>query len=232
MSSSHSDSAIVLSAARRRAVTAALMVGTFLGSLDVTVVGTAMPTIAGKLGGVELYGWVFSSYLLASTVTVPIYGRLADLWGRRPAYLLGLSIFLVGSLACGLSSSMPMLVAARLVQGLGAGALVPVTLVVVDVAVERRPPGFFPGPPPPGVVVCGAAGGPGRAPPRARGSRLDLLGAVVVSAATSCLLLGAKSLEEGGALRGLAQIAAGLALSWCFVGVERRAAANVDAGRS
>lgn len=112
-------------------MTIALLCGTFLGSLDVTVVGTAMPTIAGELRGLSLYGWVFSAYLLASTVTVPIYGKLADLWGRRPAYLLGAGIFLAGSVACGLAPSMGALVAARALQGIGAGALIPITLVAI-----------------------------------------------------------------------------------------------------
>ncbi len=107
------------------------MVGTFLGSLDVTIVGTAMPSIASKLGGLALYGWAFSAYMLASTVTVPVYGRLADVWGRKPAYLLGLVAFVVGSIACALAWSMPALVAARALQGLGAGAIVPLTLVAV-----------------------------------------------------------------------------------------------------
>jgi EmrB/QacA subfamily drug resistance transporter len=107
------------------------MVGTFLGSLDVTIVGTAMPSIAAKLGGLGLYGWAFSAYMLASTVTVPVYGRLADVWGRKPAYLLGLVAFVVGSVACAVAWSMPVLVAARGLQGLGAGAIVPLTLVAV-----------------------------------------------------------------------------------------------------
>jgi EmrB/QacA subfamily drug resistance transporter len=120
-----------LSPRRRLVVTVALLCGTFLGSLDVTVVGTAMPTIAAELHGLRLYGWVFSAYLLASTVTVPIYGKLADLWGRRPAYLLGAGVFLLGSVACGLAPSMGALVAARALQGVGAGALVPITLVAI-----------------------------------------------------------------------------------------------------
>lgn len=116
---------------RRLVVTVALLCGTFLGSLDVTVVGTAMPTIAAELGGLSLYGWVFGAYLLASTVTVPIYGKLADQWGRRPAYLVGTGIFLVGSVVCGVATSMEALVVGRAVQGVGAGALIPITLVAI-----------------------------------------------------------------------------------------------------
>jgi EmrB/QacA subfamily drug resistance transporter len=98
--------------------------------MDVTVVGTALPRVAGQLGGLELYPWVFSLYLLASTVTVPIWGKLADLAGRRPAFLGGISLFLVGSLACGAAPSMGWLVAARLLQGLGAGSIMPLTMTV------------------------------------------------------------------------------------------------------
>ncbi|MFO0549075.1 MAG: MFS transporter [Polyangiaceae bacterium] len=118
------------------------MAGTFLASLDVTVVGVAMPTIAAKLGRLDLYGWVFSIYLFLSTVTVPLYGRLADGWGTRRTYLAGLAVFVVGSLACGLAPSMPALVAARAIQGVGAGALVPVTLIAIgrmyEVTVRAR----------------------------------------------------------------------------------------------
>src|SRR5258707_14778377 len=103
--------------ARRWPTVIALLVGTFLSSLDVTVVGTAMPRIVSELRGMALYGWVFSGYLLASTATVPIYGKLADLIGRRRTYFAGLGLFLIGSALCGAATSMPMLVAARVVQG-------------------------------------------------------------------------------------------------------------------
>lgn len=119
-----------MTGARRLTTTIALLVGTFLASLDVTVVGTAMPTIVGELGGLDLYGWVFASYLLTSTVTVPLYGKLSDRWGRKPTYLLGCGLFLAGSVACALSWSMPVLIAARALQGVGAGAIVPTTMTL------------------------------------------------------------------------------------------------------
>jgi EmrB/QacA subfamily drug resistance transporter len=109
----------------------ALLVGTFLSSLDVTVVGTAMPRIVSELKGMALYGWVFSGYLLASTATVPIYGKLADLIGRRITYFIGLGLFLAGSFLCGAATTMPMLVAARVLQGAGGGALFPVTQTIM-----------------------------------------------------------------------------------------------------
>src|SRR5512132_389338 len=85
----------------RRLVTVALFVATFLVSLDTAVISTAMPTVIGQIGGIHLYAWVFSAYLLTSTVTVPIYGKLADLYGRKPVFLIATSIFMVSSMLCG-----------------------------------------------------------------------------------------------------------------------------------
>src|SRR5436305_14006598 len=100
-------------------ITIALMLGMSLASLDITIVGTAMPSIVGKLGGITLYSWVFSVYLLASTTTVPIYGKLADLFGRKPIFLFGTALFLIGSIASGASQSMEQLIVFRAIQGLG-----------------------------------------------------------------------------------------------------------------
>ena len=116
--------------ARRRRVTFALVLVTALASFESTVVSTAMPTIIGDLGGLPLYSWVFSVYLLTSTVMMPIYGRLADIYGRRLILLTAISVFLVGAVACGFATTMPRLIAARAVQGLGAAGLVPVALTV------------------------------------------------------------------------------------------------------
>ena len=113
------------------AVTVAVIMATFLAALDTTVVGTAMPTIIGRLGGLSIYSWTFSAYLLTSTTTVPIYGRLADIYGRRPVFLAGASIFLAGSALCGTAGSMEQLILFRGVQGLGAGAVLPVSITVV-----------------------------------------------------------------------------------------------------
>ena len=110
---------------------ASLMLGVALTALDTTIVGTAMPTIVGQLGGVELYSWVVASYLLTSTTTVPLYGRLADMYGRKPIFLFGIAVFLVGSALCGLSGSMEQLIAFRALQGLGAGAVLPMAMTIV-----------------------------------------------------------------------------------------------------
>jgi MFS family permease len=117
--------------ARRRAVTFALALISATAALEGTVVSTAMPTIVGDLQGLSLYSWVFSVFLLTSTVTMPLYGRLADLHGRRRVLLLATSLFLIGGLACAFARSMPQLVAARGLQGLGAGGLLPVAIAVV-----------------------------------------------------------------------------------------------------
>src|SRR4051794_17419091 len=102
-----------------------------LAALDATIVGTAMPTIVGELRGLSLYSWVFTVYLLTSTTSVPIYGKLADLYGRKPVLLAGSAIFVIGSALCGRAESMTALVAFRAVQGLGAGAIIPVTMTIV-----------------------------------------------------------------------------------------------------
>ena len=116
--------------ARRRAVTIALLLVTALSSFESTVVSTAMPTIIGELHGLPLYSWVFSIYLLASTITMPIYGRLADIYGRRRVLMSATVVFLAGAVACALARSMPQLIVARGLQGLGAGGLIPIALTV------------------------------------------------------------------------------------------------------
>lgn len=122
------------------AVTVAVILATFLAALDTTVVGTAMPTIIGALGGLGLYSWVFSAYLLTSTTTVPVYGRVADTYGRKPVFAVGATLFLLGSALCGTATSMEQLILFRALQGLGAGAVVPVSITVVgDIyTIERR----------------------------------------------------------------------------------------------
>ena len=110
----------------RRLITVALFVATFLVSLDASVVATAMPTVIGQIGGIELYAWVFAAYLLTSTVTVPIYGKLADLFGRKPVFLFSIAVFMVGSMLCGQAQTMQQLIVFRLLQGLGAGGVLPI----------------------------------------------------------------------------------------------------------
>ena len=116
---------------QRMVVTAGVMTGMFLAALEATVVGTAMPTVIASLGGLQHYSWVFSAYLLTSTVTVPVWGKLSDLYGRRRLYQIGVGIFLLGSILSGISTSMFQLIIFRAIQGLGAGALVPLAMTIV-----------------------------------------------------------------------------------------------------
>ncbi|MFZ0216991.1 MAG: MDR family MFS transporter [Candidatus Dormiibacterota bacterium] len=110
---------------------AGLMVSLLVAAMDSTVVGTALPTIARELGGFSLYSWVFTGYLLTSTTSVPLWGRLADIVGRRTILLLGLAVFVGGSVLCGLSPSMPFLIAFRVLQGIGAGCVQPLVFTIV-----------------------------------------------------------------------------------------------------
>jgi EmrB/QacA subfamily drug resistance transporter len=115
----------------RMRVLGAVMVGVFLAALDQTVVGTALPRIITDLGGNDLFTWAFTAYLLTATISGPLYGKLSDLFGRRPIFLFGIGVFMVGSLLSGLSQEMWQLVAARGVQGLGAGALFPIAMATI-----------------------------------------------------------------------------------------------------
>nr|WP_295973158.1 MDR family MFS transporter [uncultured Bacillus sp.] len=112
-------------------VLASIMLAMYMGAIEGTIVSTAMPAIAGDLGDFSLYSWVFSAYLLMHTVTVLIYGKLSDLYGRKPVINVGITVFIIGSLLCGLAKSMTMLIVYRLVQGLGAGAVTSIATTIV-----------------------------------------------------------------------------------------------------
>jgi EmrB/QacA subfamily drug resistance transporter len=120
-----------LSPNRIRITTVAVLAGMFLAAVDGTVVATSMPTVARELHGLSLYAWVATVYLLTEVATIPLWGKLADMFGRKPAFIAGMTIFLAGSVACGLSSSMLELVAFRGLQGIGAGALIPVAQTIL-----------------------------------------------------------------------------------------------------
>ncbi|SHK43734.1 drug resistance transporter, EmrB/QacA subfamily [Pseudonocardia thermophila] len=115
----------------RGPVLLAAMLATALIAIDSTIISTAVPSIVADIGGFTEFPWLFSCYLLAQAVTVPVYGKLADLFGRRPVLLIGIGVFLVGSVLCGLAWAMPVLIAARVVQGLGAGAIQPMAVTIV-----------------------------------------------------------------------------------------------------
>ncbi len=107
-----------------------LMLSTSLVALDSTIVATAVPSIVADLGGFSQFPWLFSVYLLAQAVSVPVYGKLADMFGRKPVMLFGIGLFLLGSILCGVAWSMPALIAFRAVQGLGAGAVQPMSITI------------------------------------------------------------------------------------------------------
>lgn len=112
-------------------VTIAIFIATFMTAIEGTIVSTAMPTIVGSLHGVRLMNWIFSIYLLTNAMATPIYGKFSDRIGRKPVLLLGLTIFIGGSLLSGLSQSMPVLIICRAIQGIGAGAIMPVTFTII-----------------------------------------------------------------------------------------------------
>jgi EmrB/QacA subfamily drug resistance transporter len=115
----------------RRLVLAAVMMAIFMAAIDLSIVATAMPTIVADLGGFNLFSWTFAAYLLAQAVTIPIYGRLADLYGRKRVFFAGASLFLLGSTLCGLAWGMIPLILFRALQGAGAGAVQPIATTIV-----------------------------------------------------------------------------------------------------
>ncbi|MGC5305622.1 MDR family MFS transporter [Micromonospora zamorensis] len=122
-----------------------LMTGMLLAALDQTIVGTALPTIVGELGGINHYSWVVTAYLLASTASTPLYGKMADLYGRRPVFLFSIGTFLVGSLLAGLSQNMTQLIVTRGIQGLGAGGLLTLAFTIISDVVSPRERGRYQG---------------------------------------------------------------------------------------
>jgi EmrB/QacA subfamily drug resistance transporter len=116
---------------RRALVTLGVLGGSFLAAMEATIVATAMPTVVAQFGGLAHYSWVFSGYMLTSTVTTPVWGRLADVYGRRRPYIVALALFVLGSLLCGMASSMAQLIAFRTLQGIGAGGLLPIGMVII-----------------------------------------------------------------------------------------------------
>lgn len=115
----------------RKLVTGALALAMFLAALEATAVGTAMPTVVADLGGVSRYSWVFSAYLLASTTTVPMFGKLADLFGRLRIITICVFLFLLGAALCGMAQTFPQLILFRAIQGIGAGGVIPVAITIV-----------------------------------------------------------------------------------------------------
>jgi EmrB/QacA subfamily drug resistance transporter len=127
------------------AIYSGLMAALLLASLDQTIVATALPRIVSDLGGLGLYSWAFTAYVLAMTVTVPLYGKLGDVYGSKPLFVFAIGIFLLGSMLCGLAWSMPVLIAFRAVQGIGAGGLFALTHATIGRIVPPRSRGRWQG---------------------------------------------------------------------------------------
>lgn len=116
---------------RKLVVTTALFIATFMSAIEGTIVTTAMPTIIASLDGLAIMNWVFSIYLLMSAIMTPIYGKLADRQGRKTVFIIGISIFIIGSTLCGFSQSMEFLIISRAIQGIGAGSILPLSLTII-----------------------------------------------------------------------------------------------------
>lgn len=117
-----------------------LVITTLISALDANIMQTASPTIVKQLGGMELFAWIFVVYMLASTVTVPLYGKLSDMYGRKKLLMFAVGLFTLGSILCGMANSMVMLIIFRGIQGLGAGGMIPLSMVIVGdlFTIERR----------------------------------------------------------------------------------------------
>src|SRR5436309_11683698 len=122
-----------------------LMAGMLLAALDQTIVATALPTIVGELGGLDHLSWVVTAYLLTSTTSVPLYGKISDLYGRKIVFQFAIVVFLVGSALCGLSQNMAQLIGFRAVQGLGAGGLMVISQAIIGDIVSPRERGRYQG---------------------------------------------------------------------------------------
>ena len=139
------NSAYLLGKRRTLIVFAGLLLGMLLAALNQTIVATALPDIVGDLGGFDHYSWVFSAYMLTSTITVPLYGKLSDVYGRRPFFLLAIVLFMIGSVVSGLAPSMTVLILGRAIQGLGAGGLIPLAMAVIGDLIAPRERGKWQG---------------------------------------------------------------------------------------
>jgi len=134
-----------LSKRELRTVIAGLMLALMLASLDQNIVGTALPRIVGDLGGLSHLSWVVTAFVLTSTISTPLYGKLSDMYGRRRLFHVSIAIFLVGSILCGLAESMTQLILCRAIQGIGAGGLLPLSQAAMGDVVEPRQRGRYQG---------------------------------------------------------------------------------------
>src|ERR1700691_2797697 len=115
----------------RSLVLAACLIATFVTAIESTIVSTTLPTIVGDLGGFDLFSWVFTIFLLTQAVSIPIYGRLADMFGRKKVFFGGVGLFITGAVLCGLAWGMVPLICFRAIEGLGAGAVQPIAATIL-----------------------------------------------------------------------------------------------------
>ena len=230
----------------KRWVLFGIMLSIFLAAMESTVVATAMPTVVASLGGLDVYSWVFSGFLLTQTVTMPLWGRFSDLYGRRSVYLVGLTIFLVGSALSGAAQDMVQLIVFRAVQGLGAGSLMTLgyTIIAELFGLERRAKigpwvgglltdhvswrwVFYVNLPFGALAMAAIATALRGVPTPARRPAMDYPGVALFATGVSLLLLGIVEAGRAGSWSGADVIgllvAAAVALV-AFLAVERRAA--------
>src|SRR6266702_4979912 len=134
----HAGGGVQLSHRQILSIMSGLMLGMFLAALDQTIVASAMRTIGDDLHGLSIQAWVTTAYLITATITTPLYGKLSDIYGRKPFFLAAITIFIIGSAACAFARSMYMLAAFRAVQGLGAGGLFSLALAIIGDIVPPR----------------------------------------------------------------------------------------------
>ena len=139
------DQAYLLGRRRTLIVFSGLLLGMLLAALNQTIVSTALPKIVADLGGFDHYSWIFSAYMLGATVTVPLYGKLSDIYGRRPFFALAIVLFMAGSVVSGLAGSMTTLIVGRAIQGIGAGGLIPLAMAVIGDLIAPRERGKWQG---------------------------------------------------------------------------------------
>ncbi len=139
------NDAVELSHRDKTIIIAGLMTGLLLAALDQTIVATALPTIVGELGGIESLSWVVTAYLLASTTSMPLYGKISDLYGRKRVYQSAIVIFVVASALCGVAQSMGQLIVFRALQGIGGGGLMSLTFTIIGDIVSPRERGRYTG---------------------------------------------------------------------------------------